>query len=501
MSHLRPLLGWSLSLLLLAPALQAATSPQLLRVYFHDRKDVRALAKSGADIVRHGDHWLEVVVPGDDEVSTQSTIHIQRILSRFDKQEVLVKNLDSLLDQFQGRPDLGVYHTVKEAHDELAAYAKQYPQICRVESIGKTFEGRDIEALVVGPQGAKAAGKPKFMFCGAHHSREWISVEVPMTLAKKLVTGYATDPATKALVDSRITWIIPVLNPDGTNYSQTASKMWRKNRRKNSDGSFGVDPNRNYGYQWGGLGASTYPDSDTYRGEAGFSEPETAAIRDLARREHFAADISFHSYSELVFWPWSYSDDHIDAAHETLYKKFATDMAAINGYTAEKSSDLYASSGDFDDFMFGDTKACSFTIELAQTFVPAESEVPDICEKNSNVCLWVMKNLEDAFPRMAHTPPASGTADGFNVQVTLNKDLYPDDNASSVSAVYSTADGSIASTELPAVAGQKAAFSGMIPAKAKAYHFEYKASDGQTVRWPPYRDFDAPASPQQRVAR
>ncbi|MBI2944426.1 MAG: zinc carboxypeptidase [Candidatus Wallbacteria bacterium] len=492
MNHLRPLLGWSLSLLLLAPALDASPAAQLLRVYYSSKADVRALANSGADIVRHGDKWLEVVVPSDDEVSTQAAAEIQRVLTRFDKREVLVKDLDTLLDPFRATPDLGVYHTVKEAHDELAEYAAKYPEICRTESIGKTIEGRDIEALIVGPQGAKAAGKPRFLFCGAHHSREWISIEVPLALAKKLVTGYATDPAVKALVDSRVTWIVPILNPDGVTHSQTQYKMWRKNRRKHANNSFGVDPNRNYGYKWGGAGASTWPDSDTYRGASGFSEAETSAIRDLARREKFAADISFHSYSELVMWPWSYSEEHIAAPREAIFKKYAQAMAELNGYTAEKSSDLYPSSGDYDDFMYGETGALSFTIELGQTFVPSESEVPEITEKNAAACMFMLKNCEDPFPRMAHTPPAASEPSGFPVEVSLNRELWPDENVSSVSAVYATTDGAIQSTDLPAVAGQTTIFSGNLPAAARTYHFEYTSAKGETVRWPPYRDFEAP---------
>ncbi len=495
MKNVRPILGIAASLLLFALPAFAAGGSQLVRVYTSDRAEVRNLADSGADIVRHGDGWVEVVVPARDESSPQAMAAVGSALARFERKDVLVKDLDAqLARRFKGRPDLGIYHTVQEAHDELASYASEYPAICRVENVGKTFEGRNIEALVVGPQGADASGKPRFLFCGAHHSREWISIEVPLALAKKLVTSYATDPDLKALVDSRVTWIIPVLSPDGVTYSQTNSQMWRKNRRKNKDGSYGVDPNRNYGYKWGGAGASTYPGSDTYRGESGFSEAETQAIRDLAVRERFSADISFHSYSELVFWPWSYSEDHIDAAHETIYKKHAVEMARLTSYTAEKSSDLYCSSGDYDDFLFGQLGACSFTIELGQEFIPREGEVAGICESNVAACLYALKNLEDPFPRMTHTPPAAAGTDGTPVTVQLRKDLYPNDSGSAVSAVYSTGDGAVLSLELPAVAGQAAQFSGTVPAGAASYHFETKAHDGQTVRWPPFREFAVPTA-------
>ncbi len=273
------------------------------------------------------------------------------------------------------------YYTYETMTNTFKAWVEKYPNLCRMESIGKTCEGRDIWALKVSDHPEKDEKEPAALIMGAHHSREWITVEVPMATAKTLLEGYGTDERLTRLVNERETWFVPMVNPDGVIYSQTKQKYWRKNRRKNADGSYGVDPNRNYGFKWALIGSSNSPSSDTYHGTGPFSEPETQAIRDLAAREKFSADISFHSYSELILYPWSYTSDQ-QCEHHALFAKFAGEMAAFNKYTPQQSSDLYPTGGDTDDYLYAEHKSLSFTFELATTFIPAVTEIATICGQN-----------------------------------------------------------------------------------------------------------------------
>ena len=71
--------------------------------------------------------------------------------------------------------------------------------------------------------------------------------------------------------------------------------------------SHGVDLNRNFAVAWGGTGSSRNERSETYRGAHAFSEPESSALRDLAKREHIALHVDFHAYGQLVLYPWSYT--------------------------------------------------------------------------------------------------------------------------------------------------------------------------------------------------
>ena len=140
-----------------------------------------------------------------------------------------------------------------------------------------------------------------------------------------------------------------MLNPDGHQYSVTTNRLWRKNRRNNGDGTFGVDLNRNYGHNWGGPGSSGDTFSDIYRGPSAFSEPETQAARNFMQQVNPSAVISYHNFSQLVLYPWGNTNS--PPPDETLLNQLAVEMAnkirAVHGenYTPQQASDLYLASG------------------------------------------------------------------------------------------------------------------------------------------------------------
>jgi len=145
-------------------------------------------------------------------------------------------------------------------------------------------------------------------------------------------------------------------------------RWWRKNRRKNDDGSYGVDLNRNYAYQWSVSGSSDKPSSDTFHGSSAFSEPESQAIRDLGLKYHFNAMISYHSYGELVLFPWNY--DEIPPLESALMEKQAGVMgqliSEVNGksYKIIQAAYDYLASGTTDDWFYDQFGTISYTIEL-----------------------------------------------------------------------------------------------------------------------------------------
>jgi murein tripeptide amidase MpaA len=331
------------------------------------------MADSGFDLAAVGPDYVEAVL------NTTELKDLQRSQMPY---TVIIPDMDKYIAKIQAsRNETIQYFTYQKVEETLKDYAAKYPKICRIESIGKSCENRDIWAIKISDNPQTDEKEPAVLLLGLHHSREWISTEVPMATAKVLLEQFGKDDRITTLVNEREIWIVPIVNPDGLVYSQTKQKYWRKNRRKNADGSFGVDPNRNYGYKWGDVGASDNPRDDTYHGTGPFSEPETQAVRDLAKRERFSADISFHSYSELILYPWSYSDTET-APHKELLATFAQEMAKFNKYRPQKSSDLYPSMGDTDDFMYGELKSLSFTFELARTFIPEPKEIPAICNAN-----------------------------------------------------------------------------------------------------------------------
>jgi len=316
---------------------------------------------------------------------------------------VLSRNVDDELATFRAKGSEGAYHSVAETEAELKDYAARYPSLCRLESIGKTFEGRDIWALKV--SGAPDTTKvPRILVFGLTHAREWITTEQVFYIIKKLVTGYASDEETKRLLNTRCLFAIPVLNPDGLEYSQSHYKMWRKNRSNRASG-VGVDINRNFEIGWG-KGSSASPGSDVYRGPNFNSEEETKALLELVKREKFHASISFHSYSELILYPWGYTTD--DPPGKDTFVLHGKAMSEANGYDPGSVAQiLYIAGGGSDDSLFARHGCWAWTFELGQAFVPAESEIEPICVKNYAAVLHLVKSLDDL---AAKPPPISSAA-------------------------------------------------------------------------------------------
>lgn len=285
------------------------------------------------------------------------------------------------------------YRSTAEVDEALLAIETAHPSLAKTVNLGTTWEGRAIRAIKIGTTPtSEDQGKPDILFVGGHHAREWISVEVPLMLAEYLVNNYSSSQTIRDLLDEREVWILPLLNPDGYEYSRTTNRLWRKNRRDLGDGFFGVDLNRNYGYLWGGVGASTIRGEDTFRGPSRFSEPETRALRDLieARKAgrnvlggapRFTALITYHSYSQLILYPWGHTFSA--APDSALLSATAKDLESLieaaggHHYTAKQSSDEYRTTGDLTDWAYGEYGVRAFTIELRpRRFFSSGFELP-----------------------------------------------------------------------------------------------------------------------------
>lgn len=306
------------------------------------------------------------------------------------------------------------YHTYAQTVAELKALAGKAPDIASVFSIGKTVQGRDIWALRLSPD-AKGDAPSKFpgaAFIGEHHAREHLSNEVPLRLAGRLVDN-RTDPEVARLLASRDIVIVPTLNSDGAEYDVTGDKyhMHRKNMRDNGDGSFGVDLNRNYGFHWGEGGASADTGDDTYRGPAAFSEPETQAVKAyLEAHANIKVLLSYHTFSELVLYPWGHTDAPIDdQAALKAYQVMAGEMGRMTGYTPEQSSALYIASGDLTDWSWGARGIFSFTFEMMPKsmwdggFYPGAAAIATSVQLNWRPMLYLI-DLADDPRRVAKDP-------------------------------------------------------------------------------------------------
>ena len=313
----------------------------------------------------------------------------------------------------------GKFHSYDQTISEFKALATAHPDLAVYSKIGTSFEGRDIFALKISKDASvDDVSKPDVLITGLHHAREWISVESPVYFANRLVNGYATEDSVRYLVDHLQIWVVPIVNPDGLNYTQASAndqmdpiRLWRKNRRPISAGSCasgtGVDLNRNYGYQWrllsdlecpnycedhsclnDDVGASDDPTSDIYRGPKAESEPEVKAIKALVDdpNRRFRAQLDYHNYAQLILYPWGYSTLLTEDSNTLsgLAQRMSDALFTVDRkrYRPEQAIDLYSVTGSSIDYAYGvNHVSAPFVVEMRPDccdFSVAEAQIPAV---------------------------------------------------------------------------------------------------------------------------
>jgi len=264
----------------------------------------------------------------------------------------------------------GMSWTQYHSYDTIVKYidclSSSYESFVSLYTIGYSSEGRPLKVLKIGKSGNN---KKAIWIDGGIHAREWISPASVTYILKEFVEHSGSY---SSLLSHYDIFIMPDMNPDGYEYSRNYDRMWRKTRSRNPGSScIGTDPNRNWGYEWGGKGASTQPCTETYRGAYAFSEPETAAVRDfiLARRYDIDMYLTFHSYGQMVLYPWGYERlDHNDEYELDRMGRVAA-RAMGGGYRVGSAAKvLYPAAGGSDDWAKGGAGIrYSYTIELPDT--------------------------------------------------------------------------------------------------------------------------------------
>ena len=292
-------------------------------------------------------------------------------------------------------PADSAYHDYAETSAELLAVANANPTRVQRFSLGTSYQGRTIWGVKVSDNVATDENEPEVLFTANQHAREHLTVEMALYILNRLVN----DAEFAQFVDNREIWIVPMVNPDGVEYDiATGSyRMWRKNRQPSP-----TDLNRNWSFQWGCCGGSSGSvSSETYRGPSAFSAPETQVVRNLVNSrvvggvQQIKAHIDWHTYSELILWPYGYTTANttstLNANDRNAHAQLGQNMAATNGYTPEQASDLYIADGTINDWMWGTYKIFSYTFEMFPTgsnpgfYPPDEQIVPQTTRNRAAV--------------------------------------------------------------------------------------------------------------------
>lgn len=264
------------------------------------------------------------------------------------------------------------YKNSDEVEQLLKGYADNYPHLVSLESIGKSVQHRNIWAIKITDHPEKReTEEPQILFNAMHHAREVMSTEVSLDIVEYLITRYGTDPAVTKWIENNEIWVVPMINVDGNNKIWNGNNMWRKNVSYEN----GVDINRNYPYAWGNCnGSSGNPISETYRGPYAASEPETQALMGLVARIQPTFNISFHSYSEIVIYPYGCEGQRTESTEivEEIGQQIAKLLPRDSGhgtYAAGTSWELlYPVDGGDIDWMYHQYHVLPFVIEVNSSF-------------------------------------------------------------------------------------------------------------------------------------
>jgi len=383
-----------------------------------DGEDLAELEDYGLDIWRIKDGVALARIPSSgDEYPDEVRFSLITALENYHYTELDV-NIDDLIDQSFTKNtidndewDYNVYHNLSEIWSWMDKMADDHPSRVTLDTMGQTVNGNELRVIKITPENDNNS-PAIFVDCGIH-AREWISHAWCQYLIHYLLDNPDNDPEIDTISNS-LTWhIVPILNPDGYDYTWTNNRMWRKNRNMNADSPcVGVDLNRNYDAEWSGPGASDNPCSDAYYGPSVFSENESSSESNYMINAQNQTNnslkmyLTFHSWSQLCIFPYavySKSPDNekelYDLSEETanaIEKIYGTKF--IYGQTVPT---LYPAAGGSDDWAYdhaGDMDLV-YTFELRDQgtygfLLPEDQIMPTSFETMAGVKVMALHVIE-----------------------------------------------------------------------------------------------------------
>jgi len=290
----------------------------------------------------------------------------------------------------------------------IQGLAASYPDLTQLITIGDTEQGRTMIAIKISDNADVDEDELAVLYNGQHHAREVMTAEITTDIVEYLLTNYGSDPEVTYWVDTYEIWVVPQVNLDGIQYVFTNYDMWRKDRHDPPPGSsyYGIDPNRNYPSFWGSCnGSSGSPSSDTYRGQFPGESYCVTNMMTFASMVRPVFDISYHTYSELVIYPYGCSGDYTPD-HDAI-ANIGQGMAAViqrddggMGYTPGTSWEiLYDTDGGDIDWYYTDLGTFPYVIEAnASGFLPDYQTWRDITvQRNRAGWQYLLNRLDGPF--------------------------------------------------------------------------------------------------------
>ncbi|MDQ4125910.1 MAG: hypothetical protein M3134_09960 [Actinomycetota bacterium] len=424
----------------------------LVRVHVDSPAEAAYLMSNFDESHNHGPNEIELLLwPGDlaelDALGLDYEVVVEDLVAH---DRALEAASDAAVPVAQPGPDRTDYRRLADYNAEMQELADKNKGLVELFEMKRpSLEGRTIYGLEIAADVKdKSDGRPVFYIDAVHHAREWPASEFTMIFAHYLVEQYGKDAQITSLLKRARVIVVPVVNVDGFDYSRESvtsahpalasntavlsgpqgfEGYWRKNRRsltgvtvpaaqRNPD-AYGVDPNRNYSYLWGdNQGGSSGNRLDaTYRGEAPFSEPEVANVRDIVLGRNVTGVITNHTYQSSVLRAGGG-----DSPEDELLFSLGQKMADVLGYQ-NNGTVGYPTTGTTDDWAYAVVGAVGFTIEHGtQGFHPPYG---DFVAQHNDEAAKAFAVMLDAVADPKYHSVLTGRVSGGPAKLTLTKTM------------------------------------------------------------------------------
>ncbi len=392
--HVSFFLSVALFLLTLAGQGIAETINDLqIRVPYDNADQLRQLYNMGLDVVFRGEGEVDIITNPDERQGLEKAGFAT---------EIIHESVSAFYRSRLPQKDMGGYMTLSEVEAAVDQIIADHPSIVTTRQVyGSTLEGRDWYAIKISDNPYVDEEEPEVLFTGAIHAREVITPLIMLAFMDRLTDNYGTDPVITELVDEREVWFVPIVNPDGYYHNEVIAPggggMWRKNRRANTDGSVGVDLNRNFDHMWG-VGGIPEGSSEVFPGAGPFSEPAAQAYRDLVEAREFIVSMDFHAYSNALLWPWGYSAE--DTEDSDLFYQLAGGATSFNGYALWPPY-ITGAAGMTVDWLYGEQTTKKRVLALLMEvgtqfdgFWPLVERIPPLVSENMMPMQYVLDQAE-----------------------------------------------------------------------------------------------------------
>ncbi|MGA7120301.1 MAG: M14 family metallopeptidase [Polyangiaceae bacterium] len=228
----------------------------------------------------------------------------------------------------------------------------------RVSVAGHSVEGRPIRRFEFG----SSSGAP-VLFTGLVHGVELVGSVALLEFVRSVLSGRAL------LAETRLV-VVPVVNPDA--FHANCARIGAGRRAYQRCNARGVDLNRNFPrlrdrMPLNPLGGSRWHRAPHYVGPHPLSEPETRALRDVVDEVRPRVSVGFHSFGELLLYPWAFTDrpNPRRKIYERAGRAFVEALRGAS-YRVMQATDWYSTVGDLDDWLDLEYGTLAFTVEVSR---------------------------------------------------------------------------------------------------------------------------------------